>query len=52
MTIRSITIALLTAVSMGMASGAVAAEFELTYSTTYSPTHPYGQADEMWIQRI
>ncbi len=53
MTIKSLTVALLAATSFGLASGAVvAAEFELTYSTTYSPTHPYGQADEQWIERI
>ncbi|CAE7938874.1 unnamed protein product, partial [Symbiodinium necroappetens] len=27
-------------------------EFQLTYSTSYSPTHPYGAADEQWIERI
>ncbi len=29
-----------------------AAEFELTFSTTYSPAHPYGVADAEWIERI
>lgn len=53
MKMRSLAIALLTAVSLGAASGvAAAADFELTYSTTYSPTHPYGQADALWIERI
>lgn len=53
MTIKSLTIALLAATGLGLTSGAVlAADFELTYSTTYSPTHPYGQADEQWIARI
>ena len=53
MKIRSLAIALFTAASLGAASGAVAAaEFELTYSTTYAPTHPYGQADDLWMKRI
>jgi TRAP-type C4-dicarboxylate transport system substrate-binding protein len=53
MTIKTLTLALLAATSLGIASGAVvAAEFNLTYSTTYSPTHPYGRADEQWIARI
>lgn len=53
MTIKSLTMALLAATGLGLASGAaLAADFELTYSTTYSPTHPYGQADAQWIDRI
>lgn len=35
-----------------MAAAAYAADFNLTYSTTYTPTHPYGQADAEWIERI
>src|SRR5690554_3477004 len=53
MTMKSLRIALLTATGLGLMSGAaVAQEFSLTYSTTYSPTHPYGQADAEWIERI
>lgn len=53
MTIKSLTVALLAATGLGLTAGAaLAAEFELTYSTTYSPTHPYGQADAEWIERI
>jgi TRAP-type C4-dicarboxylate transport system, periplasmic component len=53
MTIRSIAMALFAALGTAVASGVVAAaEFDLTYSTTYSPTHPYGKADEAWIKRI
>ena len=53
MGIKKLTLALLAATSLGLASGAVfAADFELTYSTTYTPTHPYGRADEEWIARI
>lgn len=53
MTIKSLTVALLTATGLGLTAGAaLAAEFELTFSTTYSPTHPYGAADEQWIERI
>lgn len=53
MTIKSLTLALLAATGLGLSSGAVfAADFELTYSTTYAPTHPYGRADEEWIARI
>ncbi len=53
MGIKKLTLALLAASSLGLASEVVlAAEFELTYSTTYTPTHPYGRADEEWIARI
>ncbi|WP_196260924.1 TRAP transporter substrate-binding protein [Pelagibacterium limicola] len=53
MTIRKLSLTLLAATGLSLAANAVtAAEFELTYSTTYSPTHPYGQADEEWIERI
>ncbi|MBI1621785.1 TRAP transporter substrate-binding protein [Aquamicrobium zhengzhouense] len=53
MTIRKWTIALLAAAGLGLSSGTVvAAEIELTFSTTYTPTHPYGRADEEWIKRI
>lgn len=53
MTIKKLAVALLAATSIGFNAGAtLAAEFELTYSTTYSPTHPYGQADAQWIERI
>jgi len=53
MTLKSLKVALATLTGLGLMSGAlVAAEFDLTYSTTYSPTHPYGQADEAWIERI
>lgn len=52
MTIKSLAVALLAATSIGFAGAVSAAEFELTYSTTYSPTHPYGQADAQWIDRI
>jgi len=34
------------------AAGASAAEFELRYASPYSPTHPYGEADTAWIERI
>src|SRR5690606_22447102 len=30
----------------------LAAEFELTYASPYTSTHPYGAADEAWIARI
>lgn len=53
MSIRNWTLALVAAVSIGTsATAVVAAEFELNYSTTYTPTHPYGRADEEWIKRI
>lgn len=44
---------LLTATGLALLAGAsVAQEFQFTYSTPYSPTHPYGAADELWIERI
>lgn len=53
MKLKSLALALVATTSLGLASAAVwAAEFNLTYSTTYTPTHPYGQADEEWIARI
>lgn len=51
MKLKSIALALIASTSLGL-SAAWAAEFNLTYSTTYTPTHPYGQADEEWIKRI
>ncbi|MCI5078097.1 TRAP transporter substrate-binding protein DctP [Oricola sp.] len=33
-------------------SAAAAAEFEFSYASPYSPTHPYGAADVEWISRI
>lgn len=45
--------ALLAAAGLALLAGAATAqEFQLTYSTSYSPTHPYGAADELWIERI
>ena len=41
--------------SIGLALGAgsaMAADFELTYATPYSSTHPYAKADQEWIDRI
>ncbi|MFD1912180.1 TRAP transporter substrate-binding protein [Halodurantibacterium flavum] len=53
MTIKTLALSLLAAGGLSLATAAAqAAEFNLTYSTTYSPTHPYGQADEQWIARI
>lgn len=53
MTLKALKVTLAAIAGFGMMSGALfAAEIELTYSTTYSPTHPYGQADEAWIARI
>ena len=47
MKLKSLALALIATTSLGLATAAVwAAEFNLTYSTTYTPTHPYGQADE------
>ncbi|WP_421951978.1 TRAP transporter substrate-binding protein [Pelagibacterium sp.] len=44
---------LLVATGLALVAGpATAQEFRLTYSTSYSPTHPYGAADEQWIERI
>ncbi|MGY6695999.1 MAG: TRAP transporter substrate-binding protein DctP [Roseinatronobacter sp.] len=34
------------------ATSAFAADFRLTYASPYSPTHPYGMADQAWIERI
>lgn len=53
MTIKALALSLLAATSLCLVTAGVnAAEFNLTYSTTYSPTHPYGQADEQWMARI
>jgi TRAP-type C4-dicarboxylate transport system substrate-binding protein len=53
MKLKSLALALIATTSLGLASAATwAAEFNLTFSTTYTPTHPYGQADEEWIARI
>ena len=53
MKLKSLALTLIATTSLGLVSPAVwAAEFNLTYSTTYTPTHPYGQADEEWIARI
>lgn len=41
----------LTGVILGN-SPASAAEFEFSYASPYSPTHPYGAADVAWIERI
>lgn len=38
-------------VTLGM-SPAFAADFEFTYASPYSPTHPYGVADVEWMKRI
>ncbi|MFZ2102640.1 MAG: TRAP transporter substrate-binding protein DctP [Oricola sp.] len=43
--------AAVTGVILG-ATAASAAEFEFSYASPYSPTHPYGMADEAWIKRI
>jgi len=41
------------AMAAALAAGTAAAqEFELTYATPYSTSHPYGQADVAWIERI
>lgn len=34
------------------ATTAFAADFRLTYATPYAPTHPFGEADQAWIERI
>jgi TRAP-type transport system periplasmic protein len=53
MKLKSLALALIATTSLGLASVAAwAADFNLTYSTTYTPTHPYGKADEEWIARI
>ncbi|MBR3369673.1 MAG: TRAP transporter substrate-binding protein DctP [Rhodobacteraceae bacterium] len=38
-----------TILGLGMAT---AQEFRLTYASPYGPTHPYGEADQAWIDRI
>ncbi|MEX1216116.1 TRAP transporter substrate-binding protein [Saccharospirillum sp.] len=52
-TIRSarklIAVSVCSTLVLGAAS---AAEFNLTYASPYSTTHPYGAADEAWIERI
>ena len=41
------------AVGLAMAMGvATAADFNLSYATPYSSTHPYAKADTEWIERI
>ena len=40
------------AAGLALVTPAMAQEFQLNYATTYSPTHPYGAADELWIKRI
>ncbi|MFC7703801.1 TRAP transporter substrate-binding protein [Plastorhodobacter daqingensis] len=52
MKLQKLVAALTITAQVGLAAPLVAAEFELSYSTTYSPTHPYGMADEEWIARI
>jgi TRAP-type C4-dicarboxylate transport system substrate-binding protein len=53
MTIKALALSLLATTGLGLAvTTSAASEFNLTYSTTYSPTHPYGRADEQWIARI
>ena len=53
MKLKTLALALVATTSLGLSATAVwAAEFNLTYSTTYTPTHPYGQADDEWIKRI
>lgn len=53
MNLKLKTWTLLAASALAAFSGSVVAqEFQLTYSTTYSPTHPYGAADVEWIERI
>lgn len=50
---RATIAALALAVAGALATtGAQAADFELTYASPYSATHPYGAADEAWIARI
>lgn len=54
MTVRTSVLALAgAAMALTMTAGsAISADFNLTYSSPYSPTHPYGAADEEWIARI
>lgn len=52
MTCNAKAVSLMAATAIFAAGGALAAEFELTYASPYSPTHPYGAADEAWIERI
>jgi TRAP-type C4-dicarboxylate transport system substrate-binding protein len=53
MSLKLTTLTVLAASALTALAGSVQAqEFQLTYATTYSPTHPYGQADEQWIARI
>lgn len=53
MSLKLSTLSLLAAAVLSAFAGhAAAQEFELTYATTYGPTHPYGAADELWIKRI
>ena len=53
MNLKLQTLTLLAATALAaMASSALAQEFQLTYATTYSPTHPYGAADVQWMERI
>lgn len=49
---RRTCLGLIAAAGLAGATAAGAAEFNLTYATPYSPTHPYGQADADWIERI
>lgn len=44
----------ITLLTVGVAAVSLvqAADFNLTYSSPYSTTHPYGAADEAWIERI
>jgi TRAP-type C4-dicarboxylate transport system substrate-binding protein len=53
MSLKLKTLSVLAAAILSTFAGsAVSQEFELTYATTYGPTHPYGAADEQWIKRI
>lgn len=54
MTVRTSILTLAgTALALALSTGiASPADFELTYASPYSPTHPYGKADEEWIARI
>ncbi|MDD7972712.1 TRAP transporter substrate-binding protein [Roseinatronobacter alkalisoli] len=45
----ALTTGIITVLGLGMAT---AQEFRLTYASPYGPTHPYGEADQAWIDRI
>ena len=49
---RAKTMTAVAAVAILAGGAALAADIELTYASPYTPTHPYGEADLAWIERI